>query len=98
MKLPAVVFQLLPIAALLGSLLGLGMLASRSELIVLRAAGMSPAGIARAVLVTGLVFAVVGGLLGEFVAPPLRALCPPVSGHGQVWPDRCRHRREHMDP
>ncbi|MEZ5561934.1 MAG: LPS export ABC transporter permease LptG [Gammaproteobacteria bacterium] len=71
MKLPAVLFQLLPIGVLLGSLLGLGMLASRSELIVLRAAGMSPTGIARAVLVTGLVFAVVGGLLGEFVAPPL---------------------------
>jgi lipopolysaccharide export system permease protein len=71
MKLPSVLFQLLPIGVLLGSLLGLGMLASRSELIVLRAAGMSPAGIARAVLVTGIVFAVVGGLLGEFVAPPL---------------------------
>lgn len=72
MKLPSVFVQLLPIAALLGALLGLGMLASRSELIVLRAAGVSPAGIARAVLVTGLVFALVGGLLGEFVAPPLQ--------------------------
>lgn len=71
MKLPSVLFQLLPIGALLGSLLGLGMLASRSELIVLRAAGMSPTRIARAVLVTGVVFAVIGGLIGEFVAPPL---------------------------
>lgn len=71
MQLPAVLFQLLPIGALLGSLLGLGMLASRSELIVLRAAGMSPTRIARAVLVTGVVFAVIGGLVGEFVAPPL---------------------------
>ena len=71
MKLPTVLVQLLPIAVLLGALLGLGMLASRSELIVLRAAGMSPGEIAKAVLVTGLVFAVLGGLLGEFVAPPL---------------------------
>lgn len=71
MKLPTVLVQLLPIAVLLGALLGLGMLASRSELIVLRAAGLSPGEIARAVLVTGLVFAVIGGLLGEFVAPPL---------------------------
>ncbi len=71
MKLPTVLVQLLPIGVLLGALLGLGMLASRSELIVLRAAGMSPGEIAGAVLVTGLVFAVIGGLLGEFVAPPL---------------------------
>lgn len=72
MQLPTVVFETLPIAALLGALLGLGTLASRSELIVLRAAGVSPRGLARAVLVTGLVLAFLGGVLGEYLAPPLQ--------------------------
>jgi lipopolysaccharide export system permease protein len=72
MQLPTVVFELLPIAALLGALLGLGTLASRSELIVLRAAGVSPRGLARAVFVTGIVLAFIGGVLGEYLAPPLQ--------------------------
>jgi len=72
MQLPTVVFETLPIAALLGALLGLGTLASRSELIVLRAAGVSPRGLARAVLVTGVILAFVGGVVGEYLAPPLQ--------------------------
>lgn len=72
MQLPTVVFETLPIAALLGALLGLGALASRSELIVLRAAGVSPRGLARAVLVTGIILAFVGGVIGEYLAPPLQ--------------------------
>lgn len=71
LKMPNLVAQLLPIAALLGALLGLGSLASRSELIVLRAAGVSPRGLARAVLVTGLTLALVGFLFSLYLAPPL---------------------------
>lgn len=71
LQLPWILVQLLPIATLLGALLGLGVLASRSELIVLQAAGISPAGIARSVLVTGVVIAVVGTLIGQYIAPPM---------------------------
>jgi lipopolysaccharide export system permease protein len=71
LKLPNVVFQMMPIAVLLGALLGLGALAARSELIVLRAAGVSPAGFARAALATGVVLAVVALVLGESLGPPL---------------------------
>lgn len=69
--LPQIVFELLPVAVLLGALLGLGTLASRSELVVLRSAGLSPAGMARAVLVTGLGLALLTALLGDWIAPPL---------------------------
>lgn len=71
LKMPNFVAQLLPIAALLGALLGLGSLASRSELIVLQAAGVSPRGLARAVLVTGFALALVAFLFSLYLAPPL---------------------------
>lgn len=71
LKLPNVVFQLMPVAVLLGALLGLGSLAAKSELIVLRAAGVSPAGFARAALMTGVILAVLTLLLGEMLGPPL---------------------------
>lgn len=71
LQMPTIVAQLLPVAALLGALLGLGSLASRSELIVLRSAGVSPRGLARSVLLTGIVLAVAGTALSLYLAPPL---------------------------
>jgi len=71
LQMPTIVAELLPIAVLLGALLGLGSLASRSELIVLRAAGVSPRGLARSVLVTGFFLALAGIALSLYLAPPL---------------------------
>jgi lipopolysaccharide export system permease protein len=71
LKMPTILAQLLPVATLLGALLGLGSLASRSELIVLRAAGVSASGLARSVFATGLVFAAAGIVLSLYLAPPL---------------------------
>lgn len=71
LQLPTIVVQLLPVATLLGALLGLGSLASRSELIVLGAAGVSPRGLARGVLLTGLVLAFAGMVVSLYLAPPL---------------------------
>jgi lipopolysaccharide export system permease protein len=71
MKLPDMAFTMLPMAVLLGGLLGLGALAGGSEMIALRAAGASPVALARAVVVTGLVMALVAAGLGLYVAPPL---------------------------
>jgi lipopolysaccharide export system permease protein len=62
---------MLPIATLLGALLGLGALAGRSELIVLRAAGVSPRGLASSVLATGVVLALAGLVISMYLAPPL---------------------------
>jgi len=71
LKMPNIVAQLLPVATLLGALLGLGSLASRSELVVLRAAGVSPRGLARAVLVVGIALALVSFVFSLYLAPPL---------------------------
>lgn len=71
LKMPRLAAGLLPVSALLGALLGLGALASGSELIVLRAAGVSAGRMARAVALTGALIAGVGGIVGEFVAPQM---------------------------
>jgi lipopolysaccharide export system permease protein len=73
LMVPKQAFQLLPIAALIGSLLGLGNLARGSELIVLRAAGVSVARVALTAAMAGGVLVLAGGLLGEALAPPLEA-------------------------
>lgn len=67
--LPRQVYLLFPMAGLMGSLLGLGQLASHSELIVMRAAGMSISEIFRAVLVATLALVVVFTFVGEVIAP-----------------------------
>ena len=71
LRLPQLAFEMLPIAALIGALLGLGGLAANSEIIVMRSAGLSVRQLAGMVSVTGLVLLVITGLLGEFIGPPL---------------------------
>lgn len=69
--LPSQLYQLFPMLALLGGLLGLGALASSNELTVIRAAGISVRRILLAVLKMALWMMLTVGLVGEFVAPPL---------------------------
>ena len=69
LQLPGSVYQLAPTAALLGALLGLGALASSSELIVLRTTGMSPLRIARPLLILGLALSSALFAIGEWVVP-----------------------------
>ena len=72
LNLPQQAFELLPITVLIGSLLGLGSLARGSELIVIRAAGVSIVRLARTVLIAGVLLIGLEVLLGEFLAPPLQ--------------------------
>jgi lipopolysaccharide export system permease protein len=86
MKLPGLAFVMLPMAALVGSLLGLGSLANNNELTAMRAAGVSIMRLGRAVAVTGIVIAIITMVLGEYVAPPLdqyRRQFRTLSQHGQ---------------
>ncbi len=71
LRLPILAFELMPVSVLIGSLLGLGSIAANSEIIVMRASGMSVRRLAGLVLVPGLVIMVATGLLGEFIGPPL---------------------------
>lgn len=71
LRLPNLAFEMLPVAALIGSLLGLGALAGNSEIIVMRSAGISVGKLAGMVAVSGGVLLIFTGLLGEFIGPPL---------------------------
>jgi lipopolysaccharide export system permease protein len=71
LRLPNLAFEMLPIAALIGSLLGLGAIAGNSEIIVMRSAGLSVARLAGMVAVSGVVLLIFTGLLGELIGPPL---------------------------
>ncbi len=69
LEIPRHIYDLFPTAALLGSLLGLGILANNSELIVMRAAGVSIVRIALSVLRIGLTLTILVMLIGETLAP-----------------------------
>jgi lipopolysaccharide export system permease protein len=71
LNLPSYVFQLLPVGTLIGALLGLGNLARGSELVVMRASGVTTARFCVWLGLAGFVLAVLMVGLGEFVAPPL---------------------------
>ena len=66
---PRRLYDMLPMAALIGCLIGLGSLASNSELTIMRAAGVSIGRIVWAVMKPMLVLMVAGVLIGEYVAP-----------------------------
>lgn len=69
MRLPQRLYDLSPSILLLGGILSLGAMAANSELIVMRASGVSPMRITRSVLQTGLLLAILVALLGEYVVP-----------------------------
>jgi lipopolysaccharide export system permease protein len=71
LRLPQLSFEMLPIAALIGSLLGLGSLANNSELVVMRTAGLSIKRLAGMVAISGVVLMVFTGVIGEYIGPPL---------------------------
>ncbi len=70
LTMPRRVYELFPIAVLVGSLLSLGALAGNSELIAMRAAGVSVGRIVWSVAQAGFVLMLLLVLLGEFVVPP----------------------------
>ena len=71
LRLPLLAVQMMPVAALIGALLGLGALAGHSELTVMRAAGVSKWRLARAVALSGVLLLLGTAVVGEFLAPPL---------------------------
>ncbi len=70
LRIPGIAYELFPSSVLLGSLLGLGAMASQSELTAMRSAGISITQMAGAVSLIGLLLMGLVALLGEFVMPP----------------------------
>lgn len=71
LQMPYQVYLFFPMASLLGSLIGLGMLANNSELVVMRAAGMSIGQITNAVLKAALLVIILVTSIGEFLVPEM---------------------------
>ncbi len=69
LTLPGKAYLLFAPSVLLGSLLGLGSLATNSELTVMRAAGVANSRIIRAVLITGFGLMLLIAILGETIMP-----------------------------
>ena len=69
LNIPTAMYQAIPVSALIGCLAGLGGLAAHSELVVMRAAGVSLRRIIWAVIKPALVLMLIGGLVGEYLAP-----------------------------
>lgn len=69
LRLPQRLYELSPSILLLGGILSLGALAANSELIVMRASGVTTFRITRSVLQTGLLIAILVALLGEYIVP-----------------------------
>ncbi len=72
--LPQQIFEMLPVAALIGALVGLGSLARGSELTVMRASGVSIRRVALSASIAGLALMVVAVGIGEYLAPPMQKL------------------------
>lgn len=71
LEIPYHVYLFFPMASLLGCLIGLGMMANHSELVVLRAAGMSIGQVTIAVFKVAVVLIIVMTFLGEMFLPKL---------------------------
>ena len=69
LRLPGLIYELFPMAALIGSLLGLGTLMRNGEITVIRAAGVAKIRIVKAVMKAGLVLVVAAMFIGELIAP-----------------------------
>jgi lipopolysaccharide export system permease protein len=69
LQMPYQVYLFFPMASLLGCLIGLGVLANHSELVVMRAAGMSISQITTSVLKTSLLVILFITSIGELLVP-----------------------------
>lgn len=70
--MPTGIYEMLPFSALGGALIGLGLLASHNELVVMQTAGVSTWRIVWAVMKPTMGIMVLSLLLGEYIAPRLQ--------------------------
>ena len=93
LTVPRRVLDMVPMGALLGGIIALGLLADRNELIAMRAAGLSVQRICFSLLLAGAMLMVITSTLEEYVAPEMeqRALLNrslAQSGEGMLLTER----------
>ncbi len=69
LDIPALLYELLPIAVLIGTIYSLARMAQSSEFTILRTGGLGPGRALWLLAVLGLAFAVVAFLVGEYLGP-----------------------------
>jgi lipopolysaccharide export system permease protein len=94
--MPTDVELFFPMSALIGGLIGVGMLATNSELVVMQASGLSRLDIVKSVMKSATVLIFVSMIMGEWIAPKGEAAARQVkaqaisggsliSGNGGTW-------------
>lgn len=85
-QLPGILYILMPACAMVGALMGLSMLANNSEIIILRASGLSTFQIARGVIGVGLLATIITITLGGYLSPALeRSIGSGHSYNKNIW-------------
>lgn len=69
MSAPGHIYEIMPVAVLVGCMYSIGQFARHSELIILRVSGISLTGICLSLLKTGLVFTLITFIIGELITP-----------------------------
>ncbi|MBU3735366.1 MAG: LPS export ABC transporter permease LptG [Methylobacterium sp.] len=69
LSVPGHVYEVVPVAVLIGTLYALGQFSRNSELIILRVSGISMSALGWTLLRVGLIFALLTFLVGELIAP-----------------------------
>ena len=75
LQMPYQVYLFFPMASLLGCLIGLGILANHSELVVMRAAGMSISQVALVVLKVAMILILFITIVGETICAKIGSFC-----------------------
>lgn len=69
LSIPGHVYEIVPVAVLIGMMVSLGSLSRNSELVVMRVSGLSIFDIGLSLIKVGLLFTVITFLVGEFITP-----------------------------
>jgi len=78
LHIPSRIYELFPVAALIGTLFAISQLVANSEFTVMRASGASITQVGWAVIRVGIPLAIATFLAGEYVAPPAERLAQTV--------------------
>jgi len=86
MGLPGYVYELMPIAVLIGTIYVLAQLAARSEFTIMRASGMSTAMAGTILFKIGILFVLLTVLFGELISPAVSGLAERLKLQAQGLP------------
>jgi len=78
LSLPSHIYELMPVATLIGTIYALAQFASNSEFTAMRAAGLSRPKAISALLRVGLILALLTAIIGEGIAPPADRLAQDI--------------------